>query len=159
MQSAWITWCLTGVAIAVLGGPSRDAVSAAVSAFQGRIATSGAAVFRSNDGKAYRMDNDTELVFQKDEVHMLLYGLALADCRGTYDLAADGRLVTKFEHCELPVMTLEGESDSLLLRPERSTPGNAPPSDVRGGWPFRMLSKEAQAEVLQTLKELRDRAH
>lgn len=93
-----------------------------------RLGASGRVVFRSNDGIAYRTDDDWEITFRREPdrgVDILRYGFdGPHNYRGKYELSADGRV--KFTGLSgdlsawLPEFLLQGRHGALLLLPNSS---------------------------------------
>lgn len=139
----------------------------AAAAFEKRIHENGCATFRSWNGKAYRMDSDTELAFLPDgTVQMLEWGFALGYYAGRYKVHPDGFVSAWFGdyHQEWPTMLIEGPSDSLSLSPfnaeNRFMFGNrgasTSPPTKDSFWPLRMLSGSEEAEVLKNMKKQKE---
>jgi hypothetical protein len=131
--------------------------------FEAALDRAGHVTFRSWNGKAFRKDSDTELVFFADRtVRMLEYGIAGVLYRGTFEVDPDGRVSARFAHfpADWPEMLLDRDARSLLLRPTR---GDGFVMGGRGGafigkdqgsyWPFRRLTGADEQEVLETLDE------
>jgi hypothetical protein len=124
----------------------------------------GSVTFRSYDGKAFRMDSDTELTFFPDHsVHMLEWGFTLNHYRGAYHAHSDGCVVARFKGFdqEWPVMVAYREGDVWMLRPwdpdVRFATGTRGGATVPAGgptyWPFRMLTGEEEKKVLGMIRE------
>jgi hypothetical protein len=146
-------WVGLAIVATMSGCAARQRPSPAISSLQERIAERGAVVFRSNDGVAHRMDNDTELVFRRNDVLMLLYRFGLSGCRGAYEFT-DGRVVTHFKNCDeqLPPLRVEGQPDFLRLRSHKSG-SDAQSLGAGNEWLFRMLSGSDEKGVMDTLRE------
>ena len=143
---------------------AEKTTSAAVSAFQNYIQSKGSITFRSWNGKALRMDSDTELVFfQNSSVYMLEWGITLTRYSGTYQVQPNGQIkiqLINFERKDWPDMVLESDLDSLLLRPVNPNQGFV--MGNRGGatlfkkhgsyWPFRMLTGDEEKKVLEMVE-------
>ena len=138
--------------------------SAAVSEFRDRIENNGSITFRSWNGKAFRMDSDTDITFfANGAAHMFEWGFALASYNGTYRIQSDGRISVQFNHFDKgwPDMRLERDATSLLLRPAKGdvgfVMGNRAGATMPGGggsyWPFRMLTGADETEVLKMIKQ------
>jgi hypothetical protein len=83
-----VPWHMTG----------HDAAAKTTSEFNDRIKGNGSITFRSWNGKAFRMDSDTELTFfPHNAVHMFEWGYALASYRGTYQITSDGKITAQFK--------------------------------------------------------------
>ena len=96
------------------GSAREPAPSPATVAFEARLHQHGSVTFRSWDGKAYRMDSDTELVFFPDRtVQMLEWGFAVTHYGGTYNLEADGHVTASFHDYQpvLPATVLDVDGD------------------------------------------------
>jgi hypothetical protein len=144
--------------VACPGGPSRRTL------FRQELTGRDAIVFRSHNGKAYRRDSDTELVFYRNHDAVILdYGIAGEAFRGRYHLVNDdGYIVVWFKdfRSEWPVMRVDRDGDALILRPLHPPNGLAPfdPSATtqpaeRNYWQFRMLDASQTAEALATAKK------
>jgi hypothetical protein len=137
----------------------------AISKFREHLNKYGSISFRSWSGIAYRMDSDTELTFfANNSVYMFEWGIALMNYRGKYRIHADGTITLEFEKFNKtwPVMRIEEDSHSLLLRPAKNdvefVMGNRggatmPPSNNRY-WPFRMLTGKDEEELLLMIRRL-----
>jgi hypothetical protein len=161
---------VTLAVVAALGGcnaapPSADSQHghAEVSPFTRAISERGSVSFRSNNGKAYRSDGDTELTFYSNgEVCMLEYGFSGEAFWGNYHTHPDGCIVSWFRdyRSEWPVMFVEQDGSFLVLRPRYQPnglmpmePGDATRPAEQQYWRFRMLSGDDEKEVLQTVKQ------
>jgi len=143
---------------------SANPPAAGVSNFNDRIAKDGLLTFRSWSGKLLRTDSDTEITFLPEQrVHMTEYGYVVNSYDGSYRIDASGEIMTKFEDFrhEWPVMLLQQDSTSLLLRPKDPkvgfVMGNRGGATILGDqgsyWPFRPISEQEQVEVKQELKK------
>jgi hypothetical protein len=143
------------------GSANRPTV---VSDLNDRIAKDGLLTFRSWSGKLLRTDSDTEITFLPEQrVHMTEYGFVVNSYDGSYRIDASGEVTAKFEDFrhEWPVMLLQKDSTSLLLRPKDPkvgfVMGNRGGATVLGDqgsyWPFRPISVQEQADVRQRLKK------
>jgi hypothetical protein len=137
-------------------------VTPAAADFQERLDRAGVVTFRSWNGRALRMDSDTELVFFRDgSVGMLEYGYALSRYRGTFSVDSRGRISVRFQGFRgtWPDMVLERDAGVLRLRPADAKNtfvmggrgGAYIPGDRGTYWPFRMLDGDEAKEVLETL--------
>ena len=129
-----------------------------------RIAKDGLITFRSWSGKLLRMDSDTEITFLPEQrVHMTEYGYVVNSYEGSYGIDASGEVTAKFEgfRHEWPVMLLQQDSTSLLLRPKDARisfvmgnrGGATIPGDQGSYWPFRPIPAQEQADVKRRLKK------
>lgn len=133
-------------------------------AFDARMNQNGSVTFRSWNGKAYRMDSDTEIVFFPDQTaQMLEWGFSVTHYAGTYHLEPDGHVTATFHDYQpgWPAMILDVDGESLILRPIEDqgfivgTRGSATiPKDANGFWPFRLIAGEDEKKVLEDLKRL-----
>lgn len=136
----------------------QEAPAPAEVVFEKRLNENGAVTFRSWDGKAYRMNSDTELAFFPDHnVQMLDWGLTLTRYGGHYTIDREGRITASFEDYQpqWPMTQLDLDGDTLLLRPvDPDSPliiGQRHPTMMHtesGFWPFRMLSEDDERKVL-----------
>jgi len=137
--------------------------STVASEFQNRIRHNGSITFRSWNGKAIRMDSDSELTFfPNNSVHMFEWGYTLKNYTGTYQVEPTGRILIQFNEFDndWPDMMLERDSDSLILRPAKTDQsfimgnrgGAFLPSGKGSYWPFRMLIGEDEKQVLEMIK-------
>lgn len=113
------------------GGP-------AVASFRDWTLKRGSVVFRSFGGRWIGTDVDLDLHFLPDQkVKMVRYGYALETYWGTYRMDEDGELSASFERYgqPWPVLILERDSRSLLLRPKEAATGSS--VGMRGFWPLR----------------------
>ena len=144
--------------------PAQNPLLGPVSEFQGRIQRNGSVTFRSWNGKALRMDSDTEMTFfPNNAVHMFEWGLTLASYGGRYEIQPRGRITIHLEgfNERWPDMLLERDGTSLLLRPADAaqgfvmgTRGGAViPGDKGSYWPFRMLTANEEKEVQRMIRE------
>jgi hypothetical protein len=122
-----------------------------VPALKDLIAKEGSVTFRSWNGKLFGRDSDTDITFLPEHrVRMIEYGYVMNSYDGTYVLDTNGEVRTKFDHFghEWPVMILQQDSVSLLLRPKDPRTGfqmghriGATILEDQGTyWPFRPVS-------------------
>lgn len=130
--------------------------------FQERIHRNSVVTFRSWNGKALRMDSDTELAFFPDHtVEMLEYGFTLSRYTGTYRIRSNGEISVQFRDFRgtWPDMLLERAGTSLLLRPADpevgfvmgNRGGATIPSGAGSYWPFREVVGADKKQILETL--------
>jgi hypothetical protein len=139
----------------------QQPASEAFVAFEKRLNQNGAVTFRSWNGKAYRMDSDTELAFFPDDlVEMLEWRLSLVHYTGRYHLDRDGRITASFDDYQpqWPMTQLDLNGEALLLRPvDPDSPviiGERHPTLLHtesNFWPFRMLTGKDEQQVLKTM--------
>jgi WD40 repeat protein len=140
--------------------------SGAAGEFENLVRRHGSVTFRSWDGKALRMDSDTELTFYPDHtVHMFEWGFGLGSFKGSYSVGADGFVVARFAEFgeEWPVMVVYRDGDLLKLRPRDrdqdfvmgSRGGATLPAGKGSYWPFRMLTWEEEKGVLEMIESER----
>jgi hypothetical protein len=136
----------------------------AVAALNELITKNGLVTFRAWNGKRVGMDADTEITFLPEQrVHMTEYGYGVYSYEGSYRIDANGEVTSKFEGFghEWPVMLLQQDSTSLLLRPKDPKTGfvmgNRGGAVIQGGrgtyWPFRPIPAQEQANVKLRLKK------
>jgi hypothetical protein len=164
LSLAWIMGCA-----GPSGNPAANrAPNPSVVAFHRRLTAEGSVSFRSNNGKAYRMDGDTELTFYPDgKICMLEWGLSPQEFWGNYRICPEGWLICWFQdyRSEWPAVGLAIEGSDLLLRPLNPPNGLTPmrpgdatqPADLQY-WRFRTLTGDDAREVLRTIERWRDRA-
>src|SRR6266436_2752992 len=150
-----VAFALAIFAVASCGSPSdipsQESVSGHVAEFRGRIQRYGSITFRSWNGKALRMDSDTELTFfPRNAVHMFEWGYTLTSYSGSNELEPGGRITVQLKGFRerWPEMLLDRDTNSLLLRPGDAAQGFVMgtrggayvPGDQDSYWPFRMLT-------------------
>ena len=144
--------------------PTQESVSDPVTEFRDHIQRNGSVTFRSWNGKALRMDSDTELTFfPRNAVHMFEWGYTLTSYSGRYDLGPDGRITVRLKGFRerWPEMLLDRDTNSLLLRPADAAQGFVMgtrggayvPGDKGSYWPFRMLSGNEEKEAQKMIRE------
>ncbi len=165
-----LMWAL----VAMLGGcrsvsqhRGRVQTASTSAAFEKRILDNGSATFRSWNGKAYRVDSDTEIAFFPDgSVQMLEWGYKLEHYAGRYKVHPDGFVSVWFKgyQQEWPTMRIEGKDGTLFLRPFNeqnqfmfgNRGGSSSPRTEGTFWPLRMIGGQDEAEVLRNLKNQQD---
>jgi len=163
-----VAFALATFALASCGSPSdiptQESVSGPVAEFRGHIQRSGSVTFRSWNGKALRMDSDTELTFfSGNAVHMFEWGYTLTSYSGRYELEPDGRITVQLKGFRerWPEMLLDRDTNSLLLRPADAAQGFVMgtrggayvPGDKGSYWPFRILTGNEEKEVQKMIQE------
>jgi hypothetical protein len=163
-----VVFALAISAVAGCGSPSdvatQNPASDPVSEFQGHIQRNGSITFRSWNGKALRMDSDTEMTFfPKNVVHMFEWGFTLASYSGRYEIQPAGRITVQLKgfNERWPDMRLDRDATSLLLRPADAAQGFVMgtrggayvPGDKGSYWPFRMLTANEEKEVQKMIRE------
>jgi hypothetical protein len=160
-----------GLAISAVTGcaspsdvPTQNPLWSPVSEFQEHIQRNGSITFRSWNGKALRMDSDTELTFfPKNVVHMFEWGYTLASYSGSYEIQPAGRITVEFKGFNQgwPDMLLDRDATSLLLRPADAAQGFVMgtrggayvPGDKGSYWPFRVPTANEEKEVQKMIRE------
>jgi hypothetical protein len=134
--------------------------SSVVTAFNDLMMKEGLLTFRSWNGKLFGKDSDTDITFLPEHrVRMIEYGYVMNSYEGTYLLHANGEVTTKFNGFghEWPVMILQQDSVSLLLRPKDPTTGfqmgHRAGATILGDqgtyWPFRPVSTSEKSDIKQ----------
>ena len=159
--------------VAILAGCQSDSQYAnhvqtfpTSAALEARIHDNGSATFRSWNGKAYRVDSDTEIAFFPDgSVHMLEWGYTLEHYAGRYKVHPDGFVSVWFKgyQQEWPTMRIEDRDGTLFLQPFNeenhfiigNRSGSSSPPTGETFWPFRMIDGQEEAEVMKNLREKR----
>jgi hypothetical protein len=106
--------------------PMQNPPPSPVSEFQSHLQGNGSITFRSWNGKALRMDSDTEMTFfPKSVVHMFESGYTLASYSGRHEIQPDGRITVQLNgfNERWPEMLLDRDATSLLLRPADAAQG------------------------------------
>lgn len=136
---------------------TEPSVTTTIAELESRIARAGSVTFRSWEGKLIGMDSDTEITFFPNQTaHMTEYGYVVTSYMGTYHINPKGEVMAKFDdfNHEWPIMLLQKDSISLLLRPKKGQDfvmgnrgGATIPSDKGSYWPFRPVSAREEAEI------------
>jgi len=123
-----------------------------------RLVALGRVVFRSNDGIAYRTDDDWEITFGREpdrDLDILHFGLGLEHYQGKYELREDGHVTLRgrsgADFPRLPELVLQACEGALFLLPFSSNPD--PARDQT--WYFRMLTGDDAQEALSELRRHR----
>jgi len=132
----------------VLATATDSSVATAIAELENRVAGDGSVTFRSFEGKWIGTDIDMEIKFLPDHtVHMTQYGYVRTGYEGTYHINSKGEVTAEFVGREWPIMLLQKDSISLLLRPKGSSDclvGKGGCVTIPGGighyWPFRPVS-------------------
>lgn len=106
-----------------LATSTEPSVTTAINELESRVARDGSFTFRSWEGKSIGMDSDTEITFLPNQtVHMTEYGYVVTGYKGMYRINSKGEVTAKFDDFkhEWPIMLLQKDSISLLLRPKDS---------------------------------------
>lgn len=140
-----------------LATSTEPSVTTAINELESRVARDGSFTFRSWEGKSVGMDSDTELTFLPNQtVHMTEYGYVVTGYKGIYRINSKGEVTAKFDDFkhEWPIMLLQKDSISLLLRPKNGLDfvmGNRGGATILGGkgsyWPFRPVSASEETEI------------
>jgi hypothetical protein len=131
-----------------------------------RVREYGSITFRSWNGEWIGTDCDTDLTFVSDSAaHLLEYRDGIVHYEGTYHIEPNGEVTLRFENrpSGWPVMLLERDTTSLLLRPRWGHlggvigPGRGDPlMDGEGSfWPFRPVAPEVERKVQEQLSMVR----
>ncbi len=133
-----------------LATSTEPSVTAAITELENRVTRDGSVTFRSFEGKWVGTDIDTEITFLPNRVaHVMEYGYVRTGYKGTYSINSKGEVTASFHNTkrEWPVMLLQKDSISLLLRPKGSPDcliGDSGCVTIPGGignyWPFRPVS-------------------
>lgn len=136
----------------------KDGAKAGAEELRKRLGASRRVVFRSNDGIAYRRDDDWEVTFEGEpdrNVDILHFGVALVHYQGKYELREDGRVMLVGSPGEnfplLPELVLQSLRGGLFLLPSAMSPELA----RRQTWYFRMLTGDDEQEALSDLRQYR----
>jgi len=163
----WATVLLVGAFMAGCDAGGGSAVSnpgSPVSELHDRIQQNGSVTFRSWNGKWIGTDCDTEITLLPDQVaYMHEHGYSVSGYRGTYEIEPDGQVTIDFSGYghEWPVMLLQRDSTSLLLKRKDSDPnfimGNRGGASVSSGqgtyWPFRPVSSDDEARIREDVRK------
>jgi len=155
---------VVGTLIGCHSAPKEEPPAPATLAFEKRLHDNGSVTFRSWNGKAHRMNSDTELTFLPNNVaQMLEWRLSVVHYDGTYHLDRDGHITASFDdyQAKWPVTVCELQNDTLLLRPIDPDAGYLVgqqgatyiPDRDSGFWPFRMLLGDDEQKVLQRMHQ------
>lgn len=109
------------------------------------------------------MDSDTELTFLTNQtIYMTEYGYVITGYKGMYRINSKGEVTAKFDDFkhEWPIMLLQKDSISLLLRPKNGLDfvmGNSGGATIPGGkgsyWPFRPVSASEETEIRRRISK------
>jgi hypothetical protein len=120
--------------------PPESQPAPSVTTFNARVAADGEVGFLSHDGKWGGTDSDLTLVFRpQGVVHLTVYGFAVQEYQGTYQIADNGEVTARFPKLQRkwPVLILQQDGDSFVLRPKD------PPEEPEGDrWKFRSVRKK-----------------
>jgi hypothetical protein len=122
--------------------------------FNDLLTKQGGVAFLSWNGKLIGMDGDTNVTFlPRGAIQMTEYGYTVKSYEGTYQLDADGVMSLQLKGFKggWPVMVLERDEKSLILRPKDPKQGfvmgGRGGSTIRGEdgsyWPFRLIEQKA----------------
>ena len=133
---------------------------AGVEELRKRLAAAQRVVFRSNDGIAYRSDDDWEITFGPEPeraIDILYFGLSGEYYAGKYQLSEDGRVTLQgpigADFPQLPELVLQARHGGLFL-----VPFTLSPDPVRDEtWYFRMLTGDDEQEALSDLRAAQGR--
>lgn len=146
-----------------LATSTEPSVTRAINELESRVARDGSFTFRSWEGKSIGMDSDTELTFLPNHtVHVTEYGYVVTGYKGMYRIDSKGEVTAKFDDFkhEWPIMLLQKDSISLLLRPKNGLDfvmGNRGGATIPGGkgsyWSFRPVSASEETEIRRRISK------